>query len=297
MSRLKVASVCPRMAPSEPLRNMAAIDQWSHKAAASGADLVVFPEMFLTGYTEEWMVRDSHVDRERFLSLSESSPGPMTDRLVALSHSLGIYICVGLLELHEGRRYISQVMVDPSKGLLGCYRKVQVDVSERWFSEPGNDYPVFEILGVAIGIMICRDKSHPEVARILALQGAELFLVPHAFAETPGQRFLTWSLRICQVRAMENGCYLIANNCIFDSLMRAGRQHAGYTFAIDPYGEVIHCDEGSGDAEKMAVITVDTDIVSERRRWEGESFNLWSRRPEAYLRLVEEQSPATRQRF
>lgn len=70
--------------------------------------------------------------------------------------------------------------------------------------------------------------------------------------------------------------------------MEGGRTQAGFSFALDPYGNIIHCDEGDGGEEKMALITVDPGKVKERREWEGSSFNLWTRRPEAYRRLVKE---------
>ena len=70
--------------------------------------------------------------------------------------------------------------------------------------------------------------------------------------------------------------------------MDGDRSQAGYNFAIDPYGDVIHCDEEDGGEEKMALITVDSEKVSERREWEGTGFNLQTRRPEVYGRLVQE---------
>ena len=85
---------------------------------------------------------------------------------------------------------------------------------------------------------------------------------------------------------MENGCYLIANNNIFDSCMESDMQ-AGYCFAIDPYGQVIHCDYDLPSQEKMSVIEVDTDVVQARKEMEGKHFNLWSRIPQAYRRLIE----------
>ena len=105
-------------------------------------------------------------------------------------------------------------------------------------------------------------------------------------------RFTDWSLRLCAARAMENGCYLIANNNIFNCPIEPEEQ-AGYTFVIDPYGRVIHCDAPPGDTEKMALITVDTEVVRERREMEGEHFNLWSRTPSAYHRLVEPRNDGT----
>ena len=288
MSIIKIASICPRMGLSDPEGNMETLARWSRKAANAGADLALFPEIFITGYGEKFMYSAGYANRGRFLSLGELVPGPTTEKLVELSRDLGIFLCAGLLERDEDLRYNTQVMIDPVKGYLGCYRKIQVDISEQWFSEPGTNTPVFDVRGVPTGILICRDKSYPEVARMVALEGAQLLLAPHAATEQPSMGFRSWSLKICAVRAMENGCYLIADNNIYDCPMADDRCQAGYNFAIDPYGEVIHCDEGPGNTEKMALITVDTNKVRRRRELEGLSFNLWARRPEAYRRLLQQ---------
>jgi predicted amidohydrolase len=135
--------------------------------------------------------------------------------------------------------------------------------------------------------MICRDKSHPEIARILALEGAQLLLNPHC---TPGNSFAGWSLRLCTARAQENGCYLIANNPIFDCPIDPAEQD-GNLFAIDPYGELLCATEGERTVEQFEIIEVDTQVVQQRREKEGVDFNLYSRLPEHYGRLVRTDPP------
>lgn len=284
MSLLTIASICPRMALVDPARNFAALTRWTKRAARSGAGLVFFPEMFLSGYVEGFMATAGL--KKKMLKLAEPVPGPMTDQLCRLSRKLGIFICVGLLEKEGAKRFNTQVMIHPRRGLMGKFRKVHIGTPESWMAQPGTEYPIFEVKGVRIGIMICRDKSHPEAARILALEGAQLLLAPHSTTDLPDKRHTDWSLRICTVRAIENGCYLIANNNIYDCPLPPGRLPGGYSFGIDPYGKVIHCDRGRGDREKMAVITVDSKKVLERRKWEGKGFNLWTRRPKTYARLL-----------
>lgn len=275
------------MGLSDPDRNLETVFRWSKQAAEKRADLALFPEIFITGYGEVFMYRNGYAVKEKFLSLAEPVPGKSTECLSSLSRELGIFICAGLLERFKDKYYNTQVMIDPVRGYIGGYRKVQVGSGESWFSSPGDDFPVFDVRGVPTGILICRDKSHPEVARILALHGAYLLLSPHASTQRTDMAFTEWSLKICAVRAMENGCYLIADNNIYDCPMGDGRSQAGYNFAVDPYGKIIHCDTGPADTEKMALIPVDTDTVCARRKMEGAGFNLWTRRPEVYGRLVQ----------
>lgn len=286
MPILKVASICPLMRLADPAENLRTLACWAEKAAAAGANLILFPEMFISGCAPAEMYGKGLADKDDLLNTAEPIPGPSTIQLVDLSRRLGIAICSGMLERDGTRRFNTQFIITPAGGLLGTYRKVQVAAVESWFSEPGEEFPVFDIGGIPTGIMICRDKSHPEVGRILALEGALLVLNPHSTTDTPRMRFTDWSLRLCAARAMENGCYLIANNPVFDCPI-APEEQAGYTLAIDPYGRVIHCDVPPGDTEKMALITIDSEVVRERREMEGEHFNLRSRTPRAYQRLVE----------
>jgi len=286
MAKIKVASVCATTVASNPQKNLQTLARWAEQAARSNADLVVFPEMYVTGLATDSAYEANLASKESFLALAEPVPGPITTELASLACRLGIFICAGMIEQEGDQCFITQVMIDPDQGVAGCYRKIQVGHCERWFSQSGNTFPVFEVRGVKVGIMLCRDKSYPEIARILALEGAQLILNPHSTLDSPQQQFTQWSLKLCTARAMENGCYLVANNNIFDPCSISDMQ-AGYCFAIDPYGEVIHCDNENPSQEKMVVIEVDTGIVQARREMEGQHFNLWSRTPQAYRRLIE----------
>ena len=79
---------------------------------------------------------------------------------------------------------------------------MQVGHCEQWVAQSGCEYPVFNVAGVPTGIMICRDKLYPGIARILTIEGAQLLLTLHDTIDTEAQRFVDWSLRICTVRAI-----------------------------------------------------------------------------------------------
>jgi predicted amidohydrolase len=284
---LTLASICPLMAPGDPDVNMRTLARWVGAAAEQGADLALFPETFITGYIGD-VVDYWPADRKRaFIDLAQPVPGPIVQNLEKLASETGVHVCAGMLERDGEHCYNTQVLVRADTGFTGRYRKVQVAQREQWFSEPGDEFPVFDIGGITTGLMICRDKSFPEIARILALNGAQLLLNPHSTTACPDRDFVDWSIRLCTARAMENGCYLIANNNVVD-IDREGSRSAGYTFAIDPWGEVIHRDTGPGDEEKLALVCVDSEVVARRRASEGGHFNLWSRTPGAYGRLIQE---------
>ena len=225
-----------------------------------------------------------------FLGLAEAVPGPFTGRLALIADDLGVYICAGMLERAGHRHFNTQVMVAPGQGLLGRYRKVQVAHQEAWFSQPGDEFPMFDIKGVPTGILIFRDKSFPEIARILALEGALLLLNPHSSAGSGQGPFTDWQIKLCTARAMENGCFLIANNNVFEHTIDRDEQ-GGHSFAIDPFGELIAHSKGPADLENMLIVEIDTEEVRKRREGEGVHFNLWSRLPAAYQRIVAKETP------
>ena len=98
-----------------------------------------------------------------------------------------------------------------------------------------------------------------------------------------------------------NGVYTVLNNNIWTAHELAAdpderiRLNEGWNLATDPHGNVLGCDcdtsePGNADTEKMLVVRVDSGVVAARREAEGIGFNLTSRRPEAYSRLVREPS-------
>jgi len=281
---LTVASVSPLLHPIDPQQNIQTVHRWAKRAADQRADLVLFPELFITGYVGDVMDKWPAARKRSFFALAEPIPGPSTRLLEEIADEFDVHLCAGLLERGRKHLYNTQVMIAPREGYMGSYRKVHVAHREAWFSEPGNQFPIFHVKGVPTGILICRDKSFPEAARILALKGAQLLLNPHSTTASPGSGFAEWSLKLCVARAMENGCYLIANNPVFNASIKPNRQ-AGCNFAIDPFGKVVHCDKGPGDRPRMAVVKIDLERVRLRREGEGPHFNLWSRRPSTYRKL------------
>ncbi len=128
----------------------------------------------------------------------------------------------------------------------------------------GTDYPVFEIPGVGkVGIMNCADTAVPEVARILAFNGAEIII------NVLCQAFFIGGLRhrvpVAQVRAMENQCYVVAVN-------QAAPEGLGHSSVCDPEGRVL---EELGESEALAIVSLNLDEV--RRVREFGSFGCRAR--------------------
>lgn len=148
-----------------------------HRAADEGAELMVLPELGNSGYIFN--------SRDEALDLAERIGGPTTSMWAELARERGVYICGGFPELDGGRLYNSAVLVGP-EGFVGRYRKVHLWDEEKLFFEPGNlGLNVFHLPFGRVGIMICYDGWHPEVARILKLKGADIILDPTCWVLVP----------------------------------------------------------------------------------------------------------------
>jgi len=150
MRDIRVATVQFQHAPSDESYNLGRVRHFVAEAARSGVEIIVFPEMCLTGY---WHVRK--LDRDAFEALAEPVPdGPCTRELRRLSSEHGMTIGAGLLErADDGRIYNSYVVAMPDD-TWQVHRKLHV------FEHPdisaGDRYTVFDTPhGCRLGVLIC----------------------------------------------------------------------------------------------------------------------------------------------
>ena len=149
------------------------------EAARRGNNMVIFPELALSGYEcgEDAGKGGNSCTMHR--ELAETIPGPSTEEMKELSRESDVYIIFGMPEQDKNNadvRYISSVAIGP-EGILGSYRKLHLAPPPRFketicFS-PGDKVPVFKTRYGIIGILICYDfYFFPELARIMTLKGA-----------------------------------------------------------------------------------------------------------------------------
>jgi predicted amidohydrolase len=252
------------------------------RAAAAGADVALFPELWSTGYA----FCDGDLERWREQAIAGDDPW-----LVAhanLAAELGMAIGVTYLERSaEGPRN-TVTLFDASGREALRYAKVHIcsfDLPEQALT-PGRGFPVAWLETragpVAVGAMICFDREFPEAARVLALGGAELILVANA-CELEANR-----LGQVRARAFENMVAVAVANY-------AAPQENGHSTVVDP---IAFDAEGrsrdtrvfeAGEAEEVCVVRLDLGALREWRRrevWGGEC-----RRPETYGALVEDAAP------
>jgi predicted amidohydrolase len=148
------------------------------RACETGARLLVLPELGNSGYVFN--------SRDEVAEAAEPVGGETTQLWLEVAREFDAYICGGFTEVDGGRFYNSAVLVGP-EGLVGHYRKIHLWDEEKLFFEPGNlGLNVFHLPFGRVGIMICYDGWHPEVARILKLKGADVILDPTCWVLVPG---------------------------------------------------------------------------------------------------------------
>jgi len=278
----------------EPERVLNSIDAWCEKAAAEGAELVLFPELVVHGHCtpNTW-------------ELAEPVPdGPSVRRLADIAGRRHLIVCAGLSEKERDIVFNTQVLVGPH-GYIGKQRKLHLSRDEVFYYKGGREIPVFDVGPCKIGIAICYDNQFPEVARVLALRGAEVLLMPHAArfkvwhdkpeSEAAARRYSHEFLKKYALRARENACFAV----LADQAGRAGYvdlwprdsenqpHHAGAALIWGPDGELIASTQEERIREEMIVATLDTAVLA-RERALG-NYMLRTRRTELFGELLREQ--------
>lgn len=303
MTKLNAASVQFNHKPGDKGYNLQRISFFAEQAASKNIDLLVFPEMCITGY---WHVRNLSI--QAIESLSEPVPtGPSTQALLELSAKHRMTIGAGLIENGpDGKLYNSYVVAMPN-GQTASHRKLHCFINEHMDS--GNSFTVFDMpQGVKLGILICYDNNIVENVRITALQGAEILLAPHQTggchspsprcmgridpelwhnrekdpetieAELRGPKGRDWLMHWLPARAHDNGIFLIYSNGvgIDDDEVRTGN-----AMIIDPYGDILA--ETCRAKDDMVLAELDLTV---RDRCTGKRW-IKSRRPDLYGSLSE----------
>ncbi|GAA1979410.1 carbon-nitrogen hydrolase family protein [Catenulispora subtropica] len=154
--------------------NLAALDAAAAKAAAQGAQLLVTPEMYLTGY---------NIGAETVAELAESRFGESGQAVARIAAQHGIAILYGYPEVDGDGVVRNAVQLVDAEGLpLANYRKTHLfgDVDRAAFA-PGDELVVqADLAGVRVGLLICYDVEFPETVRAHADAGTQLLLVPTA---------------------------------------------------------------------------------------------------------------------
>lgn len=232
----------------EPLDNCRMAAPFVEKAAAQGAQCVVFSEHFATQNLKDYAA-------DPVLASAEAIPGgPISAYFANLARANRIHIVVSIYERDGLCVFNSAVLFGPDGSVIGTYRKVTPTSGEMARGiMPGHELPVFSTSFGRVGMLICYDLQFPEPARELANRGAEIILVPaYGFQTILGQ-----------TRAIENQVHLVTSIYEDDGKVEAQRRW-GITGIIDPTGAVIARAAGPG-----TLAIADIDLSPRQWVWLG----------------------------
>jgi omega-amidase len=190
----------------------------------------------------------------------------------------GIYVIPGADFVRRGgNTTVESVIISPEGAEIGRQRKVHLFRDENKVATPGDSYHAFEIERVKVGIAICHDLVYPEVARILALRGAETIFAP---AKIGSQGIAPWELYV-KTRALENRVFVVSPNYLNPPKYPGASLIIGFTESKE--GAIVYPEAvGKGRGSQNAVVA-DLDLDAARpQRVE----RLRSRRPETYSDLL-----------
>jgi len=232
------------------------------------ADLIVLPELFATGYT--------FISKDEAISLAETPNGKTSNFLIKVSKMTGAVIIGGYVEKAGDEIYNSAMIVSNNR-VIDTYRKIHLYYKEKiWFSPGDKPLKVYEINNIKIGIMICFDWIFPEVARSLALLGADI--IAH-----PANLVLPYCQKAMVTRCLENRVYGVTANRIGQE--KRGKDNFEFTGAsqITSYdGKIL----SSAPANKIYTDFLEIDIQNSRNKKLNE-FNdiLKDRKKNFYFKL------------
>jgi 5-aminopentanamidase len=248
--------------------NVKAAIEAVHEAGATSIDILVMPECALTGYA----VR-SKADAER-IAVEAERLAPLAEACDAA----GVTAVVGFAERDGDRLFNSAALLEPGAEAR-VYRKTHLpELGYDKFVSPGDRLPVFDTRHGRIGVLVCFDLRHPEATRVLALEGADLIVLPTNWPEGAyaGPQF------VAAARAAENKVWFATCN-------RVGTEFRfiGQSGLYDPGGNAL---ARAGEGDETIVAEMDLPKARDKRNvivpGEYEITMDVSRRPELYGPIV-----------
>lgn len=223
-------------------------------AATQGAELVLIPETFTTGYDVGDQLR----------SVAEPVPGPTSGKIASAARDLGIYIYASVIEQDGEDFHNAGLFVGPDGDLLARYRKIHLFSAEKAMFKPGESPAIVETPLGTFGLTICMDLLFPEYIRGLVLQGAEIILNSTDWLRWGPIDQWAWCHEqpraLARIRALENTVGL-AMACQWG--IEGEFTKFGHSCIVSPSGRVL---AGMEEGEGVVVQDLSMDNVDSWRR-------------------------------
>ncbi len=229
-------------------KNIELINDAARRAKKGGAQLVVFPEMFVCGF--------DYKKNSAFLKANKIS---LEKELGKIAKSNDIALCGSIPHLAKANDLPTNrlVLIGADSKEIAHYDKIHLFriFNEDKFVKAGDDIVVSDTPFGKMGFAVCYDLRFPDIFVRMAKRGAKIIIISAAF---PHPRSEHWRI-LSRARAIENQCFVIAVN-------RGGSENFGDTqvryfglsAAIDPWGGILaECGEDASDAMAFADINID----------------------------------------
>ncbi|HIY18535.1 MAG TPA: carbon-nitrogen hydrolase family protein [Candidatus Blautia avistercoris] len=253
---LNVAQLQTRVCDSKK-ENLQKLEVLLEKACKEKADLITLPEMFCCPY-----------ETERFPVYAEETGGEAYSFCARLAEKYQIYLSAGSIPERDeaGRIYNTAYVFDREGKQIAKHRKmhlfdIQIEGGQHFKESdtlsPGDQVTVFPTEFGTMGLCICYDFRFPELARLMALEGAQILLVPAAFNLSTGPAH--WELMF-RSQSVNNQVFSIGTAPARD--LSASYHSWGHSIITDPWGSVLsQMDEQEG----MTVSVLDLDLIDRIR--------------------------------
>lgn len=260
-------------------KNVRKAEEYVREAAGRGASLVCLQELFNTVYFCFEM-------DDRHFQLAEPVDGPTITRMRELARELEITLVAPIFEkAFDGSYYNSAPTIGPDGELLTVYRKSHIPLVndpsitglEKYYFTPGDSgFLTAPLEPTRVGTLICYDRHYPEGARALAMNGAEVVVVPTA---TAGMSKYLWDLEL-RAHAVDNVYYVGGVNRVGKDTGGGPNTFYGSSMWVNPRGEVLA--QASASEDEVLLAELDLSLCAEIR-------NKWGffrdRRPDLYAGL------------
>jgi 5-aminopentanamidase len=275
--RVKIAGVQMDPKIARKKENLEKILNETGIAAGCGSNLIVFPECALSGYM--------YSEYAEAVPFAETVPGPATEAIATLCHELKVYVVAGLLEKDGHKCYNTAALVGP-EGLIGRYRKNHLPyLGIDRYLEPGNEpFKVYQTAIGNIGLFICYDCTFPESARVMALLGADILVLPTNWP----QGRLKVPQHVIITRAFENKVHLVAVDRVG---IERGAKFLGLSKIVNAWGDTV----AEAGQENEEIIYGEVSLAEARDKHiiikpgEFETDFMRDRKPALYGKIVEVQ--------
>ena len=232
--------------PADVDENLAVIQRKAIAAAGQGADLIIFPELFLTGYNIGKTVRD----------LAEQADGPACLKVAEMADNANIAVLYGYPEKVDGDVYNSALLINRNGRAVANYRKTHLYGGyEKSCFKSGDSLIIAELADWKIGVLICYDVEFPEAVRALVCAGADLIAVPTALME----EYCCVAEHVVPARAYESGVFVAyVNRCGIEG----DTIYCGRSCLAGPDGSDIL---RAGQSEELLVANIEKQAIAEAK--------------------------------